>query len=697
MKRFYLLLLACLTVNITAMAQYDCSNGRFLEWNYFSDFEADMGVTFGSGPAVGTGQTQTLKMDIYEPQGDTLSSRPLVILAFGGSFISGARQDLAQLCEVYSKMGYVTATIDYRVGFFFPSQVTTTQAVVRGMHDMKAAVRYFYKDAQTTNTYKVDTNFIFVGGVSAGAITAIHTAYLNDNSEIPAYLYNDTAGMGGVEGLSGNPGYSSKVTAVLNFSGTIGDSSWIDPNDVPIVSLHDIGDGVVPYGTAMVSVGGLPTGLQADGTGSIHKHMNDLQIPNRLITVESNGHVSYFTSGGPVNQNLGSRTAINYSATFMKDMLCGNLSFTPSVSDSAVALADVGVSAITGVSPSNCVGNYDFSQDSIVSVTLVNNGGPFPSSFPIQVKCTVNGTLQVTDTVVPATNWAPTATLSHTFSQAIQLTPNGPNDIVVNIGHYEDVLDNDTVRSLVGNFSPPVADFSVGSLCQNGVEFEDNSSTSAGTLSYNWSFGDGNTSNMSEPTHTYMNTGSQTVTLEVIATTGCADTTEQTITVIEAPTTSLGSLDVVCDYDSEFMLTGGMPSGGTYSGNGVSNGSFDPDAAGVGTHDITYTYEAPNGCSSSATSSLEVDNCSGVEDYVWNGLSIYPNPVDGIFTISVPNKLANEAVNYYLVDITGKTVASATYTSNTITIDRSSYPAGLYTLVLNDANGNTFAEKLIFK
>ena len=39
-----------------------------------------------------------------------------------------------------------------------------------------------------------------------------------------------------------------------------------------------------------------------------------------------------------------------------------------------------------------------------------------------------------------------------------------------------------------------------------------------------------------------------------------------------------------------FELSGGTPSGGIYSGSGVSNAIFSPINAGVGTHNITYTY-----------------------------------------------------------------------------------------------------------
>ena len=59
-------------------------------------------------------------------------------------------------------------------------------------------------------------------------------------------------------------------------------------------------------------------------------------------------------------------------------------------------------------------------------------------------------------------------------------------------------------------------------------------------------------------------------------------------------------------------LGGGAPTGGVYSGTGVTddgNGmtySFDPAAAGVGVHTITYSYTDPNGCSGSASDDVEV-------------------------------------------------------------------------------------------
>lgn len=321
MKKLYFLFISILfaSLSIPAFAQLDCSDGRYYNRTYFTQWDSTENILFGSGPAVGSG-TQELKMTVFQPSGDQLAKRPLVILTFGGSFVTGQRSDVYDLCLAFVKMGYVAVATDYRVGFFYPiNQISTTKAVVRGMHDMKAAVRYFYKDAQTDNLFKIDTNYIIVGGVSAGAICALHTAYLTEDSEIPSYLANDTAGMGGVEGLSGNQGYSSRVAGVIDFSGTLGDTAWIKPGDAPIVGLHDLADNTVPYGTGLINVSGMSTGLTANGTGTIMTKTDILGIPNALKTYPGTGHVSYLQS---TQQKWDE--AIDFVKVFIADLVCGN-------------------------------------------------------------------------------------------------------------------------------------------------------------------------------------------------------------------------------------------------------------------------------------------------------------------------------------------------------------------------------------
>ena len=155
-------------------AQSPCTDGRYAN-DVFNDFVKTSNITFGQN-ATWTGGQYTLKLDFYEPEGDTETERPLLIWVHGGSFIGGSKTDpdMVAFSERFTKKGYACASIDYRIGFFPIDSANAVKAVVRATQDLKAAIRFFYKDKQTANTYKIDTNKIFIGGSSAGAITALH-------------------------------------------------------------------------------------------------------------------------------------------------------------------------------------------------------------------------------------------------------------------------------------------------------------------------------------------------------------------------------------------------------------------------------------------------------------------------------------------------------------------------------------------
>lgn len=80
-----------------------------------------------------------------------------------------------------------------------------------------------------------------------------------------------------------------------------------------------------------------------------------------------------------------------------------------------------------------------------------------------------------------------------------------------------------------------------------------------------------------------------------------------TVTVIPAPTVTLGAFSPVCASDPAFALSGGLPAGGTYGGAGVTAGMFNPATAGSGTHMVTYTYTDPTTlCASTAAEQIVV-------------------------------------------------------------------------------------------
>ena len=62
--------------------------------------------------------------------------------------------------------------------------------------------------------------------------------------------------------------------------------------------------------------------------------------------------------------------------------------------------------------------------------------------------------------------------------------------------------------------------------------------------------------------------------------------------------------------DNGVVTMSGNPSGGTYSGTGITDinaGTFDPTVAGAGTHTITYSFSDGNGCMNTFSTDIVVD------------------------------------------------------------------------------------------
>ncbi len=315
----FILLLA-----FAASAQYDCTGGRYRIENLFT-VNAPTTVVYGSNVDLNNAVV-SLDMDIYEPAADTAAKRPCIFFTHGGSFIGGTKADgdVDTLCRRFASMGYVTVSMSYRLGMGFPNQTTATTAVLRAVQDMKAALRYFYKDASTANVFKIDTNYIFAGGSSAGAFMALHVAYLDQLSEIPSYMDTTAVGCGGaLEGHSGNPGYSSRVRAVVNLCGALGDKTWMKPNEEPLCSMHGTADQVVPYGTATLYVGGVFPIMPVDGSSSIHAY-----------ALSQGGPFSVFHSwaGAPHVPYAGDTAIMNFTVLYVKNFLLMQIGCTADTS-----------------------------------------------------------------------------------------------------------------------------------------------------------------------------------------------------------------------------------------------------------------------------------------------------------------------------------------------------------------------------
>lgn len=98
--------------------------------------------------------------------------------------------------------------------------------------------------------------------------------------------------------------------------------------------------------------------------------------------------------------------------------------------------------------------------------------------------------------------------------------------------------------------------------------------------------------------------------------------------------------DTMCNSQQQFTLSGGMPQGGMYSGQGVSSNIFNPGMANIGWNLITYTYTDSIGCAASAVDSVYIEVCNTNRLGEINRIvKVWPNPVGSIINVESVNKI----------------------------------------------------------
>ena len=264
---------------------------RYLD-EVFTSVTVSSNVVYGNNLEVLTGVpvAKDLLMDVYEPAGDMLTDRPLILYLTTGSFLpryinqsaTGSKTDSAvvEMCTRLAKQGYVVAAVDYRKGWNPAEPITDDRtesilrAVYRGLQDSKTCVRFFRKDVATnSNSFGIDDTRIAVGGQGSGGYISLAYGALDKLSEIQLLkFFNftsnqymvDTTLMGNWSGLGGNAayntdnhvGYSDDVSMTFNIGGAVGDSTWIEAGEVPIITMQGEADYFAPFQYGIVTVPG---------------------------------------------------------------------------------------------------------------------------------------------------------------------------------------------------------------------------------------------------------------------------------------------------------------------------------------------------------------------------------------------------------------------------------------------------------
>jgi acetyl esterase/lipase len=237
----------------------------------FSAVTTTNDITYGSAPGA-DGNPVALKLDLYQPTGDTAATRPAVVWVHGGGFTMGDKSSGRAKATFFAQLGYVAVSINYRLlspdgcgGNPNPTPVCQN-AALEAQHDAQAAVRWLRANAAT---YKIDTDRIAMAGASAGAVTSVLAA---THSEDP--------------GTSGNPGHASNIRAAVSISGGMPTNELIDAGDAPTLFIHGTEDPVVPYEWAVQNAA----------------KMHELGIFTVLEPIEGAGHGLAADYGQLINQ-----------------------------------------------------------------------------------------------------------------------------------------------------------------------------------------------------------------------------------------------------------------------------------------------------------------------------------------------------------------------------------------------------------
>ncbi len=479
--RFTLLIALFCGFSLQIIGQNACPDVRYINEIFVSQVTQEPEL-YGSAPT-NLGVMQDLSFDFYEPVGDTLSKRPLIIMAFGGSFLVGDKRqaELVDYCEAMTRRGFCVASIDYRLGFNLFSTNSAVRAVYRGLQDFKAAVRFFRVNAAS---YGIDETRIYGGGNSAGGISAIHAAYAVETDRVnqPDSLLQATFNFPdqGCMDCSGNTLVAnSHPDAVVNLWGGIGKTYWINSGESPIISFHGLDDTTVSPNAA--SPFGYPIFPILYGSIPIHARANSQGIINELNTYTGQGHEMW---ADPV-------LALEFqvkSANFLNDLMKpaaptigGNLSACPN---------EVTSYCIAGTSPDS-----KFCWSVTGGVVVADNNDC------ITVQWTTPGSI---------------GTITATERNCVDASGD-PVTLNVNIS-----------QGVTANFS-----YSYTGATTNFTNL------STGGSTYLWDFGDGTTSSLANPSHTYTSNGTYTAELIVISVDGCVDSFVTTVTQSCQPTLDL--------------------------------------------------------------------------------------------------------------------------------------------------------------
>lgn len=186
---------------------------------------------------------------------------------------------------------------------------------------------------------------------------------------------------------------------------------------------------------------------------------------------------------------------------------------------------------------------------------------------------------------------------------------------------------NVVISDYAANMNAPI------SACVGAtVSFTD--ASTVGANSWNWNFGDGQTSTAQNPTHTYATAGNYTVSLTSQNTiSGCSDNVTQNITINPLPTPTFTATNTIGCAPLQVSFTNTSGPGTTFQwdfGNGTTFTGQNPPSqtySADGSYTVTLTMTNANGCNNTITQTNLVNVSAPTVQFSmdqYNGCAILP-------------------------------------------------------------------------
>lgn len=350
-----------------------------------------------------------------------------------------------------------------------------------------------------------------------------------------------------------------------------------------------------------------------DGNGCTNTAMVSVTV-NPLPAVAANSTANAICIGDSVV--LTGSGAISYTWTGGAN---DGVAFAPTATDTYT---------VTGTDANGCT--------NVASSTVTVNALPVVSLGPDSTQCGGSITLDAMNTGATYM-WNDSTT-----AQTNNVTSSGIYAVVVT--DTNGCVSTDSVNVTIN--AVPVINFGADtSLCGGTLTLD---AQNAGST-YMW--------NDSTTAQTMVVSSNGTYYVDVTSADGCAGTDTIMVTINTPPTVNgTASSGSVCADDANVTLTG-TPSGGAWSGPGVTGNAFDP-SVGAGSYQPTYTYTDTNGCSGTAQVSIAVSACVGIQEQAaTGGFFVYPNPNTGTFSLAIANDA--ESMQIEITDAEGRVVYAA--------------------------------------